>query len=45
MRNVPLAVESTRSVSLWAAQTPQVFRVAALRGALAAEPERGRGDR
>jgi len=25
---------------LWAAQTPQVFRVAALRGALAADPER-----
>lgn len=37
----PLAVESTLDRGrLWAAQTPQVFRVEALRAALAAEPRR-----
>jgi len=37
----PLAVESTLDRDrLWAAQTPQVFRVEALRAALAVEPDR-----
>ncbi len=37
----PLVVESTLDRGrLWAAQTPQVFRVEALRAALAAEPQR-----
>jgi 2-C-methyl-D-erythritol 4-phosphate cytidylyltransferase len=41
MHNVPLVVESTlERQRLWAAQTPQVFRTAALRDALAADPER-----
>jgi len=40
MGNPRLIVESTVDRgSLWAAQTPQVFRVAALREALAADPE------
>jgi 2-C-methyl-D-erythritol 4-phosphate cytidylyltransferase len=39
--NRPLAIESTLERGrLWAAQTPQVFRVAALREALAEDPER-----
>jgi 2-C-methyl-D-erythritol 4-phosphate cytidylyltransferase len=41
MHNVPLVAESTLDRDrLWAAQTPQVFRVGALREALAADPER-----
>jgi 2-C-methyl-D-erythritol 4-phosphate cytidylyltransferase len=41
VHNVRLVVESTLDRGrLWAAQTPQVFRVAALRKALAADPER-----
>jgi 2-C-methyl-D-erythritol 4-phosphate cytidylyltransferase len=41
MHNVPLAIESTlERERLWAAQTPQVFRVGALRDALATDPER-----
>jgi 2-C-methyl-D-erythritol 4-phosphate cytidylyltransferase len=41
MQNVPLVVESTLERGrLWAAQTPQVFRVEALREALAADPDR-----
>ncbi len=41
MHNVRLVVESTlERERLWAAQTPQVFRVEALRGALAADSER-----
>ena len=39
--NARLAIESTLDRErLWAAQTPQVFRVEALREALAADPER-----
>jgi len=39
--NSPIEVEGTLDRGrLWAAQTPQVFRVAALRAALAADPER-----
>jgi len=39
--NVRLAIESTADRErLWAAQTPQVFRVEALRAALAGDPER-----
>lgn len=38
--NAPLAIESTLDRSrLWAAQTPQVFRAAALREALAGAPD------
>jgi 2-C-methyl-D-erythritol 4-phosphate cytidylyltransferase len=41
MENVPLGVEATLDRErLWAAQTPQAFRVEALREALAVEPER-----
>lgn len=41
MNDATLVVESTLDRSrLWAAQTPQVFRVEALRAALAVEPER-----
>ena len=41
MGNVPFAVDSTlERERLWAAQTPQVFRVEALRKALAADPAR-----
>jgi 2-C-methyl-D-erythritol 4-phosphate cytidylyltransferase len=41
MQSVPLVVDSTlERERLWAAQTPQVFRVEALREALAADPER-----
>jgi 2-C-methyl-D-erythritol 4-phosphate cytidylyltransferase len=40
MHNVPLAVDATLDRErLWAAQTPQVFHVEALRKALAADPE------
>ncbi len=41
MQSVPLVVDSTlERERLWAAQTPQVFRVDALREALAADPGR-----
>jgi 2-C-methyl-D-erythritol 4-phosphate cytidylyltransferase len=41
VRNVRLVIESTlERARLWGAQTPQVFRAAALREALAADPER-----
>jgi 2-C-methyl-D-erythritol 4-phosphate cytidylyltransferase len=41
MGNVPFVVRATLDrEQLWAAQTPQVFRTAALREALAADPER-----
>lgn len=41
VRKEPLVVERTLDRDrLWAAQTPQVFRVGALREALAADPER-----
>jgi 2-C-methyl-D-erythritol 4-phosphate cytidylyltransferase len=41
MQNVSLVVESTHERDrLWGAQTPQVFHTAALREALAADPER-----
>jgi 2-C-methyl-D-erythritol 4-phosphate cytidylyltransferase len=41
MENARLVVRETLDrEALWAAQTPQVFRVAALREALAADPER-----
>jgi 2-C-methyl-D-erythritol 4-phosphate cytidylyltransferase len=41
MENRRLVIESTlERGQLWAAQTPQVFRVAALREALEADPER-----
>jgi 2-C-methyl-D-erythritol 4-phosphate cytidylyltransferase len=41
MHNVRLVVESTLDRErLWAAQTPQIFRVEALRDALATDPER-----
>jgi 2-C-methyl-D-erythritol 4-phosphate cytidylyltransferase len=41
MHNVAFAIDSTLDRGrLWAAQTPQVFRVAALREALGAEPQR-----
>jgi 2-C-methyl-D-erythritol 4-phosphate cytidylyltransferase len=41
MHNVRLVIEATLDRErLWAAQTPQVFRVEALREALAADPER-----
>jgi 2-C-methyl-D-erythritol 4-phosphate cytidylyltransferase len=41
MQNVPLIVDSTlEREQLWAAQTPQVFWVEALRGALVGDPER-----
>jgi len=44
MENPPLAIEATldRHV-LWAAQTPQVFRTAALREAIGTDPERVAG--
>ncbi len=41
MKNIDLVVEATLDrTKLWAAQTPQVFRVEALRAALGADPER-----
>ena len=40
MANAALAIEATVDrAGLWAAQTPQVFRVEALRRALEADPE------
>jgi len=38
MLNCPVVAETVDRGELWAAQTPQAFRVEALRGALAGDP-------